>query len=241
MSRASAGANSLSAKTLQSSHPPLAFGPMEKAAEVESEANTEPELPWPDVPRVGFGPGDARHLDADVKWAQSYGEHGMFGYVEGYRRAATAVFEAATRDRQSPAYSVWPLAFLWRHHLELAMKDIIAVGREIEGDDGFPPHHRLLDLWREVRKHIEVAGHDEDPALPNVEMSIKEFDKIDPTGEGFRYPVTKDLRSRSLPNVPSHINLARLHEAMEAVATFLDCARTALGERLDLARELAAY
>ena len=95
------------------------------------ENNVDPtqEIPWPDVFRRGFGAGEPRHLNANVEWAQ---RHGMYGYVEGYARAARAVFETARS--QNSDYFLWPLAFLWRHQLELALKEIISLGRELQGE-----------------------------------------------------------------------------------------------------------
>jgi hypothetical protein len=206
---------------------------MDEEVEPVDELESIPAMLWPDVPRLGFGAGYERRLDADVEWGQRFG---MFGYVEGYRRAAAAVFAAAAD--QNPGYSVWPLAFLWRHHLELAMKDIIAAGRQIEGHDGgFPKGHDLLKLWREARPHIERCGPKDSPELRNVEANIVEFQKIDPGGDGFRYPMKSDLRGRSLPDAPAHVNLATLHEAMEAVASFFSAVRTELGARLDYISE----
>jgi hypothetical protein len=73
---------------------------------------------WPDVPRVCFGEGDPPLLNAAVGWVQSR-PHDMHGYVEGYRKAATALYAYASSRQASPDYLAFPLAFLWRQHLEL--------------------------------------------------------------------------------------------------------------------------
>ncbi len=165
----------------------------------------------------------------------------MFGYIEGYRLAAQAVFEAAIRDRKSPEYFIWPLANLWRHFLELSMKDLIAMGREIQGDPSeFPTSHRLMYLWREVRKYFELTGHGDSSELPIVETTIAEFETIDPAGVGFRYPVDRGFQGGSLPNAPKYINLGTLEEQMEALANFFDAARMALRHHLDQVNEMLA-
>ncbi len=188
---------------------------------------------WPDVPRVGFGPDEPHHLDACVGWMQSR-PRDMEGYVAGYRRAAVALFRAAEAGDGSPDYFVFPLAFLWRHHLELALKDVIATGRAVAGDEwGFPAHHRLIDLWREARPHVAQCGDPAAPELANVEANLREFEGIDPGSDAFRYPLNRDRTDRSLSNAPEHVNLRALHIAMEALANFLSAVRSELGCRLD--------
>jgi hypothetical protein len=46
-------------------------------------------------------------------------------------------------------------------------------------------------------------------------------------------PLAVDMKSRSLPAAPAQVNLALLHEAMEAVAMFLSCVRQDMVVRLD--------
>jgi hypothetical protein len=206
---------------------------MDEKPEDVSDRLAAPEMLWPDVPRFGFS-GSAGYFAlgpvASVEWAQ---RQGMHGYVEGYRRAAETVFE--TVAGRSPDYAVWPLVFLWRHHLELAMKDIIAAGRAIDGEaTGFPTGHDLLKLWREAKPHIQNCGPKESPELRNVEASITEFQDVDPGADGFRYPVMRNNpKSRSLPNAPAHVNLATLQEAMLGLSNFFSAVRSEQDARLD--------
>ena len=168
-----------------------------------------------------------------LAWVQAR-PHEMYAYVEGYRAAAGALFDFAESSHRSPDYLVFPLAFLWRHHLELALKDIIAVGRQLAGEDwGFPPHHLLLDLWSEARGYIAECGDPEAPELTNVEANLREFQTIDPGADGFRYPLNRKQTDRSLPNAPDQVNLRVLHEAMEALANFFSAVRMELGQRLE--------
>ena len=190
--------------------------------------------PWPDVLRKCFASGEEWHLNACVEFVQS-NRHEMYAYREGYRRAATMLFETAVAARRcSPDLLVFPLAFLWRHHLELALKELVGLARRLEDDDRqMPSHHRLVPLWSEVRRYMEAEFHGDTKELDNVEALIREFDRIDEGSFGFRYPTAKDWVSRSLPNAPSLVNLGAMHDAMEPVANFLDCAITELGMRLD--------
>ncbi len=204
------------------------------------EADRERHLRWPDRPAVAFGPSEPRDLNADVRWAQRF-EGGWLGYIEGYARAASAVFDRSIEDRWNPGYTIWPLAFLWRHHIELALKAIIVVGRELAREpDGFPTHHRLLRLWEIAKPHIERCGSPGSPELANVEAAIVEFETIDPGADGFRYPLRKDASGVSLPNAPEEVNLEQLQRTMEGLSNFFSGVRTELSFRLDVARERAA-
>lgn len=197
-------------------------------------------MAWPDVPRLAFGAGLADDLNANVAWVQSR-TRDMYGYVEGYRRAAIALFDYAESSRASPDYMLFPIAFAWRHYLEIALKDIIAAGRELAGDGwGFPSGHKLLDLWKAARPHIAKLGDPAAPELANVENNLVEFDRIDHLGDGFRYPLNSARTGPSLQSPPESVSLRFLHEAMDAVAMFLLCVRSELSARLDYVNEMEA-
>jgi hypothetical protein len=133
------------------------------------------------------------------------------------------------------------LAFLWRHHIELALKDIIAAGRELSGEpEGFPKGHRLGHLWETAKPYIQRCGSPNSPELAHVEATVTEFEGIGPGGDGFRYPLGVDRNGVSLPNAPEQVNLEQLQQAMEAVANFFSAVRTEMGARLDFVRERAA-
>lgn len=165
----------------------------------------------------------------------------MRGYVEGYRRAAIALFHSAVENRVTPDQVVFPMAFLWRHHVELALKDIIAAGRRLAAKPwGFPSHHKLLDLWNDARTHIVQCGDENAPELRHVEANLREFEAIDPWSDGFRYPLNRDRTDRSLPNAPDFVNLSALHAGMEALANFLSAVRDELERRWKYTREMEA-
>lgn len=122
-----------------------------------------------------------------------------------------------------------------RHCIELSLKEIIAVGRRQDGGGwGFPNHHQLLDLWKEAKPYIIQTGLEGDvgPEVGNVEANIVEFEKIDPSAQGFRYALDRS-GDRSLATAPEVLNLRVLHDAMEPLATFLSGVSSVLQERLD--------
>lgn len=208
--------------------------------DVESESSADEMMRWPDVPRLAFGAGHPVDLNADVAWVRSRARD-MYGYVEGYRRAAVALYDYTVESRSSPEYMLFPIAFAWRHYLEIALKDIIAAGRELAGEEwGYPKGHHILDLWREAHPHIIKLGDPNAPELANVEANLREFDRIDHAGDGFRYPLNLAGTTPTLDAAPANVNLRVLHEAMDAVAMFFGGVRAELSSRLDYVAECNA-
>jgi hypothetical protein len=196
--------------------------------EEDEEFKPEPLL-WPDVPRICFGPGDdfdRLGLVARVDWVIDRPESLMV-MAGGYRDAAIVLYESmvaehASSQRHSDAL-LFPLAYLWRHHVELSLKDIIARGKRLHGEDPvFEPHHRLVVLWSDAKPYVEETGDPKAPELANVEHNIIEIERLDPGSFSFRYPMTKDGTAKNLPNSLTHVSVPRLQEAMLAVANFFE-------------------
>ena len=184
-------------------------------------------LLWPDVPRRCFAPlppdafRDPERLVARVRWALTW-EEGLPAFAGAYKEAAKAVFRRITEEPLSRNLSVLPLAFMWRHHIELALKDIILRGNRLHRKAAtFPQHHRVRDLWNDAKPYVLETGDPLSPEVRHVEGTIKEIDSLDPDSFDFRYPTTKD-GTRTLKKLPPDVDVRALHEALEAVANFLD-------------------
>lgn len=192
------------------------------------------ETKWPDKIRKAFGPGPGRRTAA-LSWVLSR-EQPLEGYITGYKIAAEEVFAATATKGHSPERMLFPLAFLWRHFTEVALKDIIAVGRLLENEDWtYPQGHRLLDLWTVARPYVVACGSEDSPELAIVERQIREFENVDPFASGFRYPLGKKGGS-NLPGAPSHVDLDQFQDAMVRLAEFLECVRMEQSARLDYIR-----
>lgn len=199
--------------------------------------NDDDSFVWPDVPRLAFGFGDEYRTNACVGWALGSKDDALHGYVEGYSQAASALLAWVRRDDASPDYAIWPIAFLWRHHIELGLKRIIAVGRQVNGDKWeFPAGHDLEKLWKKALPFIEQTG-DDAVVLANVAANIAEMVRLDPTAAGFRYPFEIDQKTASLKGPPEHVNLAQLDEAMRAVSAFLNGVHAVLEAQLEAQSE----
>jgi hypothetical protein len=184
---------------------------------------------WPDVPRISFGPGEPANLNACLDWVLGSREVGMQAYILGYSRAAQALFEHSTScNRFSPNTVLFPLAFLWRHYVELALKQIIRLGQLLnqESPGTAAAHHRLLDLWKAAKPYIVEHCSAETPEMSNVQANIEEIERIDSYATGFRYLLSRDQKTMGLTDQPKLINLKVLHEAMLALSNFFDAVHT---------------
>lgn len=152
-------------------------------------------------------------------------------HIEGYKRAADLIFEQFEEEPRVIAvgWLVFPAVFLYRHFVELSLKDVISLGSYIETDNSqFPPTHDLNALWRKARTLIESVG----PGCTNDDLDamgslIAELNSIDSGSFSFRYPVTKD----GTPTLASlEFNLAAFRRGVEKMSGFFDGALSMLIE-----------
>jgi hypothetical protein len=169
------------------------------------------------------------HLD----W---FGNDTPLGLADGFKEAAEKVVAGAVADPRHPDKSFWPAAYLYRHALELVLKELVSRGaallgislsaRELHG-------HRLRDLWTRARVIlIEVWPEGDTAELQTADDAIADFDRVDPTGQAFRYRSDKNGRL-FLEELPRVLSLE--HMAAHAAEAFdlLSGAAWALGDMLD--------
>src|SRR5258708_3860719 len=129
-----------------------------------TDEETEAPVYWPDGSRPLFGPGDPWELNARIRWIRSPG--GLLILSQGYREAAEWLFEDVRRERRSPDFAVYPIAFLWRHHIELTLKNIIANGKRLHNEKPeFDAVHGLLGLWKDAKPYVEESGPPDAPEM----------------------------------------------------------------------------
>jgi hypothetical protein len=153
--------------------------------------------------------------------------------ARGFREVADMAVEAS-RDRSGhPDRFFYPVAFLYRHYLELQLKYIISLGgrlfqREVKG----LAIHDLDKLWKEARAIIlEVWPTTKPRVLKPIDQAMKEFHQVDPSGQEFRYD-KKVSGDRSLLRAPRIIDLDNIAEQMAAVSKLLSAAQTGIDEAI---------
>lgn len=203
----------------------------------DDEPSLSPEqLPWPRSGDQLFGPDDDWYNNAFVNFAFDSWDL----YASGYLQAAQLLVKAIVNTRRSPDAVVYPIAFLYRHYLELRLKTIITEGQELlDRRVELPMHHNLDVLWKTARKIIEEV-YSKDPKGPveAVEECMVQFCDLDRQSFAFRYPADK-LGNRYLEGLKL-LNVRQLGEVMDRISTFLESASAGIAEYLDIARSQRA-
>jgi len=163
-----------------------------------------------------------------------------YTYVDGYKDAADVLAERILAERLVIDVLIYPLAYLYRHHVELVLKTVIIIGSAYAEEE--PPdygHHRLKELWRDARRYIRMFWQTADPEpLDAAGSLVAEFDRLDMGSFAFRYPVTKK-GGDALPNV-THINVRHFAEMASRLGFFLTCCMTGMDVELDAKQEYLA-
>jgi hypothetical protein len=179
--------------------------------------------------RLFAAQNDARG-EARLHW----GYHSLDLYASGFKEAADILVDRIVEGQGSSDSLVFPIGFLYRHYLELRLKQIIKSGRIlIREGHGFPTGHKLTDLWKEVRRILEKTWPDgNQDELDAVEECIFEVDRVDVRSDAFRYPVDKDGHS-TLAHLPA-LSLPNLKDVVDRISTVLDGSSYGISVYLDL-------
>lgn len=185
---------------------------------------TDADFNWPKKGDRAFAPSispeDQTRLEAFVMPTDGT-------YLVGFQRAADMILEAAQSDDLNPDDLFFPVAYLYRHHLELMLKELVCLGVRVgslEGCRSILGGHNLHKLWNKA-KHLIKEVWPDSPAddLNAAEKMILDFHKLDPTGQAFRYARDKN-GTPYLTDGPLRVDLKNLKSAADAVSRFLDAA-----------------
>jgi hypothetical protein len=163
------------------------------------------------------------------------------GYTEGYRRGAQLLVEHVVGSHRDQDYLVYPIIFLYRHHIELTLKDIILrtpylIDRPLTGvEKQHLDRHRLDLLWQDLKPLLSAvgtaAGEDflrlDDADVEGVDSYIRQLTVLDPNSYSFRY-TRSPKGTPSLPPDLKYINLGHFAEMLERLADYLGGLDTAL-------------
>lgn len=153
------------------------------------------------------------------------------GYAAAYRSAAQVLVDAALNRQRH--YLDFPVVFLYRHHAELVLKNIIKrllhlLDRGLTEDErSHLGEHRLDALWTDLKLQVkefnELDGFSSLPALEEaaVDSYIAQLTKFDQASFNFRYPASKKGVS-TIPKDFEHFNLRHFAELMERLAHHLE-------------------
>lgn len=164
--------------------------------------------------------------NADIEWMNN--QSAFYSY--GYRSAAEKLINEYDKTSMPEKDAmVFPTIFLYRHYLEIEIKDLIYRSERCsEITPSEITHHRLLDIWNTLdEKYSELSkkihkDHNFCSAEDKnkVKRIIEEFNKIDEQSFAFRYPRRKN-GDKSIKNI-SHISLNNFKTEIDRVIHILD-------------------
>jgi hypothetical protein len=187
-----------------------------------------PDIPWPRKGDLLFVDGDDWWHNACVGWSCEE----WHGYAEGYKRAADLLVQHVADTQSNQDYLIYPIVFLYRQALEIALKHLLYKGSLLlDRDSGIPKQHRLVPVWQQCRAIIEeVWPEGPRDELDSVGEILHQFDYRDPVSTVFRYPVDTSGRA-SLP-VNERINIRNFSQVANRVFSLVDAAGSGVSEYL---------
>lgn len=154
-------------------------------------------------------------------------------YVNGFKRAADVLADEVLRTLRGQDYLVYPIMFNYRHFMELAIKDILYLLADVQGDTNKAErHHSLKGLWSLAFGQLHERwslDSTSDQYLSPIDDMVKFFHDNDPASTAFRYS--------EVPLGISNINIETVREKMEEVACRLDSIQMSLKCELDALSE----
>lgn len=158
-------------------------------------------------------------FDANTARINRVASYGLDIFATAYKTAADTLVGCVLEQGADADTLVYPIVFLYRHYLELRLKEILREGSLLLDEDrDFKEVHPLLDHWPFVKSIIQrVWAHEPEDAsdeMALVEDILTQFDAIDRQSMAFRYPGL-------LPGV-EEINLRQLSETIERAYYFLE-------------------
>ncbi len=172
------------------------------------------------------------------------GDFGVF--AEGYTRAANQLAASLLEAPRFADYEAYPVVFLYRHALELSLKQIIYAGSTLaafrrmdEVNKKLQNNHRLVELSQTATRVLSsLFPNDEAHASLNTTVAAicKDWSEIDPDSYAYRYPIDK----KGLASTKQHqvVNLRELSTRMSSVLEDLDTVRFGLNIETDRAQEV---
>lgn len=161
--------------------------------------------------------------DFSTTASTNFGPNPFDLFASGYKLAADELVDHALGEIKDMDKLVYPIVFLYRHYLELRLKEIVRQGKDLlqeEGDfrkgrDG----HMLALLWDDAKEiMLKIEGHPAEE-FGFCEHVVRSFSG-DPQGAEFRYPENQK-GGASLEGVHA-IDLNHVRTSFSTVAEFLD-------------------
>lgn len=202
---------------------------------------------WPTEGQELFANPAERSNEPDIvqlNWLKSESNDLMM--PSAYKDAADFLVEALRKggDGNHSDRFLFPILYLYRHALELELKEIIRLGIRL-GDVPNPKSiekklggHSLLELWKLVEslmtKHWPEGNQSDLIAAKSI---LTELHRLDNDGQHLRYWMDKEKKPYIYP-LPDLIDLSHLRAVFDGLWSMLEGTETAFMEDLSIQRAL---
>ncbi|TXH06873.1 MAG: hypothetical protein E6Q06_04620 [Candidatus Moraniibacteriota bacterium] len=169
---------------------------------------------------LGYESGDLFKWDREISdfnacVGTNGGPYTYTDYSRGYFFAARTVAEDVLQRRRNIDISIYPIFYLYRHAVELALKGMINfLSYYYNHEDARAAGHDILKLWNETKKlvkKIDLLKEDKE-LITFLEKVFQDISRLDESAEVFRFPESKG-RELYLQD-QSHINILVLYQIM---------------------------
>ena len=185
---------------------------------------------------------------ASLHWLASLKVDDSF-FAKAFKEAGDKIVKELSRgdDSQHPDMFFMPIAYLYRHSLELKMKEVVRLGIRLEllkEDKKLSDvlgGHSLHQLWNFVRRVAQAYWPDgSQNDLNATERIVQELHNIDKSGQSLRY--SKDLTGKGiLERLPDSVQLTHLQDVFQAIFNFLDGCEAGLNHAIEMRNEMLDY
>jgi hypothetical protein len=194
---------------------------------------SEEEVAWVEPGDQVFSPGASSSSVAFPHFVRA----DLWKYAEGYRMAGERLVDSLASNRYTADVLVYPILFLYRHYLEVQLKNLLVVAQVLAGEPpAIPIHHDLMKLWLEARTRMEQALPQTIADNKVAEGYIRQCHLVDRTSYAFRYPL--DTKGRPTASIPDRIDLERVRHTMRKLANFLEGTLDYLDAHCDARRDM---
>lgn len=199
-------------------------------------------LPWPYKGAVLFTDNGSYKHTAHIQSQPSF-----YGFTAGYKCAADELILSCIEAQKAIARDaiIFPVIFLYRHYLELSLKEIYI---HFSGEEApqiiktlKSTNHSLIEIWKKVKPLLEeyTKTEQEQADIEAVEDYINQFHNIDCTSFAFRYPFRKNLEPMLSKRL--NIDLNNLKERINELDAYFSGTYSFLAEMKDIERDYAEY
>ncbi|QQE77279.1 hypothetical protein [Alicyclobacillus sp. SO9] len=151
--------------------------------------------------------------------------HESWAMIEGYGSAALYLASHAHEENERDTW-LYPSLYLFRHYVELSLKDIYLKWKDVDGEEVDPrileghglDTHLYVDLWKWISAQWPTSDRE---SLKEVRRTIVDLHRLDKSGQAFRY--IKSTEGKFFrTDTTKLIGYTSLSRKIETVKSFLD-------------------